>query len=114
MPHTFGLQCAVSPAVPPATNDLIMATDSSTGALIAHSLYVSGNLQVHGVCTFIGNVSAPNLYNKTETDNLLFNYALNADLVLKANSADVYTQSQVDSLLNAKQNSLTFHDDELS
>ena len=53
-------------------------------------------------------------YTQTETDNLLSNYALNADLLLKANSADVYTQTQVDNLLNTKQNSLTFHENELN
>ena len=92
--------------------------DASTGVSIAHSLDVSDNLQVNGVCTFIGNVSAPNLYTKTETNNLLSNYALNADLLidllLNTNSAAVYTQTQIDNMLNAKQNSLAFHDDELN
>ena len=73
--HTYGLQFAVSSSIPPATNELIMTMDSSTGVAIAHSLDVSDHLQVHGVCTFISNVSAPNLYNKTETYNLLSNYA---------------------------------------
>ena len=88
--------------------------DASTGVAIAHSLDISNNLQVNGVCTFVGNVPAPNIYNKTDTNNLLSNYALIGDLLLKANSADVYTQLQVDNRLNAKQNSLTFHDDELN
>ena len=69
--HTYGLQFAVSSSIPPATHELIMTKDASTGVAIANSLDVSNNLQVHGVCTFIGNVSAPNLYNKPETDNLL-------------------------------------------
>ena len=116
--HTYGLQFAVSSSVPPTTNQLIMGMDASTGVSIAHSLDVSDNLQVNGVCTCIGNVSAPNLYTKTETNNLLSNYALNADLLidllLNTNSADVYTQTQIDNMLNAKQNSLAFHDDELN
>ena len=112
--RTFGLQFAVSSTVPPATNELIMTMDSSTGVAIAHSLDISNNLQVQGTSTFTGNVSAPNLYTQTETNHRLANYALQVDLLLNANSADVYTQTQIDNMLNTKQNSLTFHDNSLN
>ena len=42
------------------------------------------------------------------------NYALQVDLLLKAKSADVYTQTQIDNMLNTKQNSLTSHGNALN
>ena len=57
-------------------------------------LDVSNNLQVHGVCTFNGNVSAPNLYTKTEIDNMVYTQSvINALLAEKADKSHIYERS---------------------
>ena len=66
--------------------------------------YAKGNL------TCEGNLTAPNIYTKAETDNLLATKATIAyvddQLLLKANQATTYTITEVDTRLSGKQNTL--------
>ena len=51
--------------------------------------------------TFSGNVTAANLYTKTDLYNKT---EMDTELALKANASDVYTKTATDGLLNAKAN----------
>ena len=97
--HTYGLQFAVSSAVPPATSELIMALDASTGVAITNSLDISNDFQVQGVSTFVGNVTAPNLCTRAQTDTNFSEYATTTDLHMKSNSSDVYTRTEIDNMV---------------
>lgn len=65
--HDFGINMAVSSNTNPATNEILLSMDTTTGVAINTSAYVENNLAVGG--TF----SASNIYTKTEVDGLVSN-----------------------------------------
>ncbi len=69
----------------------------------------TGGVKINGACQFTGNLTVPNIYNKTETNNLLSSKldtsTFNTQIALKANSSDVYTITQTDNLLSNKADS---------
>ena len=91
-------------------------------SLPALEAFTNGDVNVRGDLTVIGNVGAPNASVSTltlggvdvRTD--LDSRALAVDLLVKANSSDVYlrgqlyTRTEADALLAAKQDTLTFYD----
>ena len=65
--HDFGINMAVSSNANPATNEILLSMDTTSGVTINTSAYVENNFAVGGA------FSAPNIYNKTEVDNLVAN-----------------------------------------
>ncbi len=62
--HPFGMQFAVTNAVPPTLGTVLMSMDVGSGVGIQTSLTVDQNLTVGGV------IDCPNIYTKSEFDSL--------------------------------------------
>ena len=81
--------------------DHINISDDSSNSLMDFSQYlieVRKPFKCYSTALFIGNVTAPNIYNKTEANNLLD---------LKRNISDSYTKTEIDTSLATKANQST-------
>ena len=67
-------------------------------------------MEITTASTFTGDISAPNIYTKTQVDNLLTGKASSVDISTaitgKADKSTTYTKNDVDSLLTGKASSV--------